>query len=189
MENKPKKQNITYPEKSGYGVIPVKEHTATLTLSLTTTQWWPTRTSNDSTSMWLLNYYSLWAKTEADKAQPSTLTCTAPQPSPSAIQPISDISEGLIGKCCEIWFIYDPYPGIIQDVDAESCALVKTMSRVGANRLFWPMREDIVWYQPENVFGLVPEPHPVTKRHMILDGAVGGNVLSRWAKEGIKGKT
>jgi hypothetical protein len=54
--------------------------------------------------------------------------------------------------------MYDPYPGIIQDVDAESYALIKTMSCVGDNRLFWPMREDIVWYQPENVFGLVPEP-------------------------------
>lgn len=72
----------------------------------------------------------------------------------------------------------DPYLGIIQGVDAESSALVKTMSRVRANRFFWPRREEIVWYQPENVLGLVPEPHPVTKWHMMPDGAVWEDICS-----------
>jgi hypothetical protein len=43
-----------------------------------------------------------------------------------------------------LWNMMKTLTLVIQDVDAESCALVKTMSCVGANRLFWPMREDIV---------------------------------------------
>ena len=72
----------------------------------------------------------------------------------------------------------DPYTGITQDVDAESCTLVKMMSCVGANRLFWPMREDIVWYQQANVLAIVPEPHPLTKQHMMLDGTVCKEICS-----------
>lgn len=46
-----------------------------------------------------------------------------------------------------------------------SGALVKTMSRIGDNRFFWPQRDDVIWYEPINVLGLIPEPVPVTKRH------------------------
>ena len=75
----------------------------------------------------------IFQPTEADKAQPSTSTCTVSQPSSSAIQPIADIQERLIGKWCVMKYDEDLYPGIIQDVDAESSTLVKTKSRVGAN--------------------------------------------------------
>ena len=52
------------------------------------------------------------------------------------------------------------------------------MSREGANRLFWPMREDILCYQLENVIGLHPEHHTVTKWQIMLDGAVREEICS-----------
>ena len=73
--------------------------------------------------------------------------------------------KGLVGQWCAVKYDGDAYPGIIQDVDRYSGALVKTMSRVGENRFFWPQRDDIVWYETMHVLGLIPEPVPVTKRH------------------------
>lgn len=60
----------------------------------------------------------------------------------------------------------------------DGCALVKTMSRVGQNRFFWPMKEDVIWYRPENVLGLVPGPQSVTKRHVMLDALVWQDICS-----------
>ena len=81
------------------------------------------------------------------------------------MQRIADFNEGLLGQWCAVNYDGDAYPGIIQDVDRYGGALVKTMSRVGENRFFWPQRDDILWYEPINVLGLIPEPVPVTKRH------------------------
>lgn len=57
-------------------------------------------------------------------------------------QSIADLHEGLIGNWCVVRYDGDPYPGIMQDVGSDSCALVKTMSHVGKNRFFWPMRDE-----------------------------------------------
>lgn len=46
--------------------------------------------------------------------------------SQSTVQPIEDLSEALIGKWCVVEYDQDVYPGIVQDVHAESGALVKT---------------------------------------------------------------
>lgn len=80
----------------------------------------------------------------------------------------SDVTEVLIGKWCVVLYDNDPYPGIIQDVDTKSCALVKTMHRVGANRFYWPVKDGVIWYTHESGLGLVPEPKPVTSRNMKL---------------------
>ena len=89
-----------------------------------------------------------------------------PSTSTNLLQHIKEMHEGLIGKWCAVVYDGDPYPGIIQNVDADSGAHVKTMSNIGINRFFWPMRDDMIWYQPVNVLGLIPEPMPVTQRHM-----------------------
>ncbi|XP_041713164.2 uncharacterized protein LOC121546167 [Coregonus clupeaformis] len=57
----------------------------------------------------------------------STLTSTS--------QPIIDLHEGLIGSWCVVRYDGDPYPGIIQDVDPEGCALVRTMSHIGKKQV------------------------------------------------------
>ncbi|KAK2866264.1 hypothetical protein Q7C36_002320 [Tachysurus vachellii] len=40
------------------------------------------------------------------------------------------------------------------------------MHRVGSNRLFWPAREDVLWYVFDDVLELIPPPKQVTTRHM-----------------------
>ena len=82
-----------------------------------------------------------------------------------------DLHEGLIGQWCAISYDGDVYPGIIQD-DIFSGAFVKTMSMIGRNRFFWPLRDDIIWYQSMNVIDLIPEPIPVTKRHKEISANV-----------------
>lgn len=78
--------------------------------------------------------------------------------------------------CGPLW--WNPYTGLIQDVNSENGALVKTMSQIGKNRWYWLMNDDIIWYQPEDVVRLVPEPQPVTKLHMMLDPLVWEEVLT-----------
>lgn len=88
------------------------------------------------------------------------------------IHPVSLIGRELIGKWCLVMYDDSPFPGIIQDVDDENGAMVKTMSSVGKNRFFWPMRDDVIWYELNNILGLIPEPQPVTARHMRLSELV-----------------
>ncbi|KAK9977123.1 hypothetical protein ABG768_018944 [Culter alburnus] len=95
-------------------------------------------------------------------------------------QDITLLHEGLIGSWCVVRYDGNPYTGLIQDVNSENGALVKTMSRIGKNRWYWPMNDDIIWYQPEDVLRLVPEPQPVTKRHMMLDPLVWEEVLTEF---------
>ena len=71
----------------------------------------------------------------------------------------------------------EAYPGVVQDVDEESVQ-VKTMCIIGVNRFFWPLKDDILWYRHEYFLGLVPEPKPVTKRHMMLDMSVWNEISS-----------
>lgn len=58
-----------------------------------------------------------------------------------------------------------PYPGIIVDSDDDAVE-VKSMSRIGDNRFFWPMREDRIWYEYHKVVTLIPEPNSVGSRHL-----------------------
>lgn len=81
---------------------------------------------------------------------------------------VTEITDQLKGCWCAVKYDGDVYPGIVQDVDAENCILVKTMSRVGRNRFFWPLRDDVLWYQPHDFLCLIPPPQPVTKRDMML---------------------
>lgn len=88
-----------------------------------------------------------------------------------------EITMSLVGEWCVVCYDGEAYPGVVQDVDEESVQ-VKTMSIIGVNRFFWPLKEDILWYRHEDFLGLVPEPKPVTKRHMMLDVSVWNKVSS-----------
>ena len=77
----------------------------------------------------------------------------------------------LVGKWCVVVYDKMPYPGVIQDVDHDS-AEVKVMHKIGTNRFFWPMLEDVIWYNYEHVVMLIPEPEPVTKRHVQINAEV-----------------
>ncbi len=77
----------------------------------------------------------------------------------------------LIGQWCAVTYEDTVYPGIIQDVK-ETHAQVKCMSRIGANRFFWPLRDDVLWYLFEDVLRLIPPPKAVTSRHVEIDAAI-----------------
>lgn len=74
-------------------------------------------------------------------------------------------SGDLIGKWCVLKYDNDLYPGIILNTD-EVHALVKCMHHAGANRFFWPARDDILWYLFDEVLEIIQAPQPVTSRHM-----------------------
>lgn len=116
-----------------------------------------------------------------DEGQP-TMTRTSDQSQGPSLQ-VKDITGGQKGHWCVVLYDGDAYPGVIQDVDSDSSVLVKTMSRIGENRFFWPQRDDIIWYRMENVLGLVPEPQPITKRHMMLNASVWKQVCSLMEKK------
>lgn len=75
---------------------------------------------------------------------------------PSKLVLVSEITDQLIGRQCADQFDQDVYPGIIQDVDAAGCTLVKTMSIISKNRFFWLMKDDVLWYEPHDLLGLAP---------------------------------
>lgn len=70
-----------------------------------------------------------------------------------------------IGRWCAVVYDREVYPGIIQNIDSESVE-VKCMAKVGRNRYFWPMIDDIIWYDWKDVLGIVPPLRKVTQRHM-----------------------
>ena len=58
-----------------------------------------------------------------------------------------------------------PYPGEIQDVQDNEIE-VKVMHKIGKNRYFWPMMDDILYYTQDKLVTLLDsEPQLVTKRH------------------------
>ena len=79
--------------------------------------------------------------------------------------------RGTGAMVCVLTYDKDLYPGIILAVD-ETQVQVKCMHRVGPNRFFWPVREDVLWYMFDDVLELIPPPKPVTSRHMEIEKEV-----------------
>lgn len=83
------------------------------------------------------------------------------------LKPVENIDESIVGRFCVVVYMYDglPYPGVILSVDEDEVE-VKTMSKIGRNKWFWPMRDDILWYDKTRLLTLLDEePVLVTKRH------------------------
>lgn len=74
-------------------------------------------------------------------------------------------SGDLTGKWCVLKYDNDLYPEITLNTD-EAHALVKCLHRAGANRFFWPARDDILWYLFDDMLEIIQAPQPVTFRHM-----------------------
>ena len=83
-------------------------------------------------------------------------------------------SPEVVGKWCVLTYDGDLYPGVITDT-SETHVEVRCMQKIGVNRFFWPAREDILWYQFEDIVCIIPPPRPVTGRHMEIEKEV-------WAK-------
>ena len=43
------------------------------------------------------------------------------------------------------------------------------MMKVGGNRYKWPIKDDVLWYDYDEVVSLIPAPKPVTKRHVHIE--------------------
>ena len=76
-------------------------------------------------------------------------------------------SPEVVGKWCALVYDHTIYPGIIQEVNETHCQ-VKCMHRVGENRFFWLLREDLHWYPFEEELTLIPPPENVTSHHMAI---------------------
>ncbi|KAL2087166.1 hypothetical protein ACEWY4_018225 [Coilia grayii] len=114
-----------------------------------------------------------------DDSTPSTSALPEGTSIDGGLQAILDLHDGRIGQWCAVVYDGDVYPGIIQDVDLYSGAEVKTMTSIGRNLFFWPLRDD-TWYQPMDIIGLIPEPVPVTKRHKEIKMAVWNKICEVW---------
>ena len=80
----------------------------------------------------------------------------------------------VVGKWCVLKYDSQLYPGIITDI-SNTHVKVCCMKRIGANRFYWPAREDIIWYPFEDILCTIPPARQVTARYMEIDKDV-------WAK-------
>lgn len=80
---------------------------------------------------------------------------------------VVEVDESLVSKYCVVKYDGKGYPGHILSIDEEEEFEVKTMHRVGQNRFFWPMMDDVLWYPKKRVLTVLSNPpRPVTKRHV-----------------------
>ncbi|WAR19055.1 hypothetical protein MAR_000893 [Mya arenaria] len=82
--------------------------------------------------------------------QKNCLCCCSRTALALQVDQIEDMDERLVGRYCIIDYDGLPYPGLILDVDEEG-AEVSAMFRIGANRFYWPLEEDRLWYGRENI--------------------------------------
>ena len=87
-----------------------------------------------------------------------------------------DASCSYVGKYVVVKYDGTPYPGLVIDEDEEEVH-VKCMYRVGKNRFVWPKIDDMLWYAQEQVLMVIPEPLPVTKRHLQVEPSLWDQVL------------
>lgn len=98
--------------------------------------------------------------TNSDGTLPQTKTV-------SKLNPVHEgtVDPDMIGQWCVVEYDGLPFPGVILDVDQEEIE-VKVLHKVGANRYFWSLIDDVLWYKYSQVVTLIPEPTHVTKRHL-----------------------
>ncbi|XP_069139889.1 uncharacterized protein [Argopecten irradians] len=76
------------------------------------------------------------------------------------------VDNSIVNKYCVVKYDDQAYPGIIHDVDDDEEVEVQVMHRIGRNRFFWPLMQDILWYPKENIITMLADPPQlVTKRH------------------------
>lgn len=81
------------------------------------------------------------------------------------------VVESLVSKYCVEKYDGKAYPRVILSIDDEE--EIKTTHRVGRNRFFWQMIDDVLLYPKESVFKVPSNPpRPVTKRHVEIEPEV-----------------
>lgn len=95
-------------------------------------------------------------------------------PIPAPVHPTA-----FLGKWVVVLYDGKPYPGLVQAVDEDDLE-VKAMSRIGRNRFFWPMFEDVVWYANTDIIAIIDEPSPVTQsrsRHFQVEPSQWAHIM------------
>jgi hypothetical protein len=78
--------------------------------------------------------------------------------------------ESQVDQWCVVKYDGFPYPGIIQNVEVNGIE-VKVMHRIGTNRFFLPLSEDVLWYSHGDVVAYIGQPSAVGSRHFQLSQA------------------
>ena len=71
--------------------------------------------------------------------------------------PISGTAPGITGKWCAILHEVCIYPGIIQQSNSNGVE-VQAMMKVKKNRYKWTIKDDVLWYDYDEVVSLIPAP-------------------------------
>ena len=92
---------------------------------------------------------------------------------------VTNVEENLVGRF--VVFEYDalPYPGIVLN-EVDDKLEVKVMNKVGANRIFWPLMDDVLWYKKEKIVtDLEKDPKSVKKRYYMLDNNIRKEITQK----------
>ena len=74
------------------------------------------------------------------------------------------ISNDSVGKYVAVKCVKKIFPGIVIDIDHDELQ-VKSMHCIGKNAFFWPRRDDISWYNNDDVMGFISPPEKLSGRH------------------------
>ena len=86
----------------------------------------------------------------------------------------------LVGTYVVVRYDKKLYPGIVIDDDTDEVQ-VKCMHQIGDNRFFWPTRDDICYYNNDDVLAIIPEPVSVTSRHKCIYQEMWNNFVQEQA--------
>ena len=95
-------------------------------------------------------------------------TQTVDSPDQTCLLQLVTPHDNLLGKWCVVSYDGAPYPGKIVDFDDDTVE-VSSMSKIGNNRFFWPMREHRIWYEYDKIVTLIPKPSSVGSRHVQIE--------------------
>ena len=106
-------------------------------------------------------------------ASRSSNGCDRPAATPNE-RPSLELAQELVGQHCLIKYDGKAYPGKILEVDVDDDdALIKCMARIGENRFFWPLCDDVAWYMRQDILTIIDEPASVGRgRHCQVDPLV-----------------
>jgi len=85
--------------------------------------------------------------------------------------PVNDLTLYMVEQFCLVQYDNKAYPGKIMQVDMDDDdALIQCLARIGENRFFWPLCEDVAWYMKQDILTLIQEPKGVGRgRHCDVD--------------------
>lgn len=89
-----------------------------------------------------------------------------------------ELSDDMVGKFCIVRVVDKAYPGVIRNIDIDSGDVeVSCMDRSGKgkNRFFWPLFDDLSWYNIDDVLEIIEAPAMVNngRQYAITDEIYG----------------